>query len=357
MSVGNGDGGGPAPPDDEDRGLLRGLPGDGEGSQTEPRSPPRRPGGAAPPASGDDPDPRSAAAGSPADLAAALESLAAGQRRIEAQLGEALAALSEVREAGPDFAELKRTIETATDWTNNIKAGTEELLASASKMIEGQKGARRSLDEVVGQQRTLVDGLKQERQALDKGLGALRALWKTVDERLEELATGNRERTDRYRAWTDEAAAHRQQMAALSKHLRSSGPQLLQSVTENREAQLDISLKTFANVREFKTLSDRLLDRLDEGGKKLLAAIRREWTDTRRWTVPALSAMLILAVPSFAAVGAFAQSQFGVFDPYDDTDGWKRGVWTRHGRQVKECLIEAGRKRAVVRCSFDVTYP
>ena len=108
MSVGDRDGGGPAPPDDEDRGLLRGLPGDGEGPQTEPRSPPRRPGGAAPPASGGDAGPRTAADGFPADLAAAIESLAAGQRRIEAKLDRAL---SEVREGGPDFAELKRAID------------------------------------------------------------------------------------------------------------------------------------------------------------------------------------------------------------------------------------------------------
>ena len=66
---------------------------------------------------------------------------------------------------------------------------------------------------------------------------------------------------------------------------------------------------------------------------------------------------MALAAPSFVVVGAVGQSEFGVFDPYDDTLGWKKGVWARHGLQVKKCMRDSLRTSQVIRCSFDVEYP
>ena len=73
--------------------------------------------------------------------------------------------------------------------------------------------------------------------------------------------------------------------------------------------------------------------------------------------MPALAAALVLAAPSFAVVGAVGQSEFGVFDPYDDTRGWKQGVWDHHGKQVKDCMRKSMRANQVIGCSFDVEYP
>ena len=91
-------------------------------------------------------------------------------------------------------------------------------------------------------------------------------------------------------------------------------------------------------------------------GKEVLATFRREWKRTRRWTLPALAVALAFAVPSSGLMGALGQSKFGVFEPYDDTGGWKQGVWEFHGEQVKRCLLKSMRTNTVIRCNFDVDY-
>ena len=72
--------------------------------------------------------------------------------------------------------------------------------------------------------------------------------------------------------------------------------------------------------------------------------------------MPSLSAALAAAVLSFPVMGGYAQSQFGVFDAYDDSNGWKQLMWERHGGRVKECLIESersGKGSAVARLRVD----
>ncbi|MDE0460739.1 MAG: hypothetical protein OXI15_25915, partial [Chromatiales bacterium] len=88
-----------------------------------------------------------------------------------------------------------------------------------------------------------------------------------------------------------------------------------------------------------------------------LREARLEWTRTRRWTLPALAIALVLAAPSFGVVGAVVQSEYGLFERYDDTGGWKDGVWDRHGQKVKNCMLKSWRAEQVIRCSFDVKYP
>ena len=109
-------------------------------------------------------------------------------------------------------------------------------------------------------------------------------------------------------------------------------------------------------VKELVSEGSAFLKAFAEGREAALEGIKREWTRTRRWTAPALAAALVLAAPSFAVVGAVGQSEFGVLEPYDDTRGWKEGVWKRHGEQVKDCMGKSLRAKQVIRCSFDVEY-
>ena len=350
---------GPGPADEQGRRLLLGDPKEDESPEAEPL--PRRPAGASAPSSPaaasaakDGPASQSAGDGSPADLAATLESLDSGQRRLEAKLADVTAALSEVREAGPTLAQLERMIEEASEWINGAKGTAGDLFAVMGKHNTGLRDGRRDLNEVVEGLKIREKGLEKLEDALAKGVGELRALWKSVGERLEELASGNRERTDHYKAWTGEAAVHRQEMATLSEDLRSSGADMRESVTKNAKAQLDISVRTLGNVREFKTQNDRFLERFDEGGKELLGAIQREWTATRRWTVPAMAAAMVVVALSFPVLGAWAQSELGVFDAYDDTKGWKQFVWDRHGERIKGCILASRRTGKAIGCGLQV---
>ena len=62
-------------------------------------------------------------------------------------------------------------------------------------------------------------------------------------------------------------------------------------------------------------------------------------------------------MPLSVVAGALGQSEIGVFEPYDDTGGWKRVVWGHHGKKVKDCMREATWTKDVVTCSFDVPPP
>ena len=93
---------------------------------------------------------------------------------------------------------------------------------------------------------------------------------------------------------------------------------------------------------------------LRQARKAALEEVRREWTWTRRWTLPALALALVLAAPSFVFAGALVQSEFGVLEPYDDTGGWKEEVWKLYGEPVQDCMLDSRRTRQVIECSFDV---
>ena len=362
MTSGKRDGDGPGPADEEGRKLLFGLRREDEGAEAEPRSPPRRPtdastpaSPAAPPVAKDRPGSRSAGAdGSFARLAAAIDSFDAGQRRLEARLAEVSAGLAEVREAGPKLAQLERVIEEASEWANNVKAANEAHVEAAGSLIKGLQGGRGDLEEVVAKLKIREEGFKKQQETLDKGIQELRDLWKPVNERTLKIETAKKEFAHYYKAWGSGAATMQENMIALSKLLRSSVARMQESVNKNVEAQLEISTRTLGNVREFNKANDGFLERLDEGGEELLGAIRREWTDTRRWTVPALAVVLVLAAPSFAAVGAWAQSELGFFSSFEQKRAVERTLWNRYGHHLSRCSLRAVEKQRTVRCSFDV---
>ena len=98
------------------------------------------------------------------------------------------------------------------------------------------------------------------------------------------------------------------------------------------------------------------MENIAEGRKAALAEVRREWTWTRRWTLPALALALVLAAPLFGFAGALVQSEFGVLDPYDDTGGWKKEVWKLYGEPIQDCMLDSKRTTQVIKCSIDVVW-
>ena len=101
---------------------------------------------------------------------------------------------------------------------------------------------------------------------------------------------------------------------------------------------------------------DRFLAQFEKGRKVALEESRRDWTRTRRWSVPALALALVLAVPVFVVAGALGQSEFVVFEPYDETGGWMEAVWENHGKQVRLCMHNSFKMQQVIPCSFDVDF-
>ena len=349
---------GPPPADDEGRSLLFGWSKGGEEPGKGGENPPQPPGSgssAAAPATvpaGED----VGGSADPWDLAGALASLEANQQRILALLADLTSTLVSDGEGRSDLAEAARTIAGATEWSNNIKAAMDAHLATVGRLLEGLKGERGDLAKVVAELKGREEGLKQQQETLDKGIQELRDLWKLVNERTLKIETAKKELAHYYKAWCSGAATMQENMIALSTLLRSSHARMQESVNNNVEAQLEISTRTLRNVRDFKKQNDGFLDRFDEGGKELLGAIRREWTDTRRWTVPALAVALVFSVPSTALVGAIGQSEFGIFARHNETQGWRREFLERYGDRLKACASEALNTKSVVRCSFDVTW-
>lgn len=213
--------------------------------------------------------------------------------------------------------------------------------------------------------------LASQLQRFAKCTGSLDGLLKRLDRRSAELEAVKQELAKYYGEWISAATVYRREMNTLWGRLDqgdhmvtrldgvigSWADKMLEALRSNADAQRTAAEQTTGNLRKLTETGDAFLKRFDAGGKEVVEAFRREWKRTRRWTVPALAVALVLAAPSFAVVGAVGQSEFGVFEPYDDTLGWKRGVWKRHGRQVKACLLEAGETGRPVKCSFDVTYP
>ena len=365
MNSTNDDGDEPPPSEDEDRSLLFGPPKEG----TEPaggREKPRRPR-----ASASSPPSRTSPPAEPSDPAGRAGPLASSdaiQRRI-------LALLEDLAEkvAGPaadetDPAAAVRTIAeqiaAATEWVNDIKAAISAVLASTGKQIEGLTNAQDHHDAALAR-------LKLQEKGLDKVVQALDATAKDLDQRSSDLQAVKQDLAGYYENWTAEAKTSLGEVKALSKRLDAGDRKVtrlegLQKkwteqtgkvIAENAAAQRTVAKQTSDALEELASARTTFLEDFAEGRKAALAEVRREWTWTRRWTAPALALALVLAAPLFVFAGALGQSEFGVLEPYDDTGGWKEGVWKLHGKEIKACFLEAGRTTGTVRCSFDVEYP
>ena len=110
------------------------------------------------------------------------------------------------------------------------------------------------------------------------------------------------------------------------------------------------------NVAQFATTGSAFLQEFVVARGHALREARQEWTRIRRWTVPALAIALVIAVPLFVVAGALGQGEFGFFDPYDDTGGWKQGVWELYGEPIQDCMLDSRRTKQVISCSIDVDY-
>ena len=357
-----------SPPEDEDRGLLFGPPKEGREPAGDRQKPRRSGASASPPPSRTSPPAEPPDPGGRAGPAASSDAV---QRRILALLEDL-----EKKVAGPaareaDLAAAARTITEqanriaeATKWVNDTKAAISELLALTGKQIKVLESAQKTHDAALAR-------LKIQEKGLDKVEKSLGATAKDLDQRSKDLGAVKQDLAKYYEAWTAEAKTGRAEMKTLSKRLdagdhmvtRLEGlqkgwtEQTGKVIAGNAAAQRTAAKQTSDALEELASARTTFLEDIAKGRKAALAEVRREWTWTRRWTLPALALALVLAAPSFVVVGAVGQSEFGVFAPYDDTQGWKQGVWNRHGLQVKDCMRDSLRTNQVIRCSFDVEYP
>ena len=361
------------PSEDEDYSLLFGAPKEGRepaGDRQKPRpsgasasSPPSR---TSPPAAETVADPSD-----PAGRAGAAEPSDVVQRRMLALQEDQSAMLAGLAARAADLAAAARIITeqaerigATTEWVNDIKAATSDLLASTGKQIEGLKSGQHDLDAALAQLKILQEGLA-------KVEGSLGATAKDLDRRSSELEAVKQELAKYYRAWTAEAKTSLAEMKALSKRLDAGDhmvirlqesiglwtDQVEESIGANSAAQRAAAEKTAGNVAQLATTGTEFLRSFATARGQALREARQEWTRIRRWTVPALAIALVLSVPLFAVAGALGQTEFGFFDPYDDTGGWKQGVWERHGQKVKDCMLDSWRTNQAIRCSFDVKHP
>ena len=349
MASGKNDGNGPHPADKGDRGLLIGLSeGDADAGER-PDAPPRA----------DEPPPEIAATLQRIDarlgrLEAALEADRQSRSGLSEEVTQVVEAAGRIAGAAEAVAEIRRTTDAAARFTHDTKEATNVLHAEAGKQIAGLKEERGGLEKALAALQSRVEGLKAREDALGKGIGELRALWKSVREVLDQLASKTGTLSDNYEGWATGSEALRKEMASLSGALLQGDARMAESVAKNAEAQQTISAKTHRTVERFAEENDRLLERVGAAREDFLDALRQEAGRIRRWTVPALSAALVLAVPSFAAMGGYAQSQFGIFDAYDDTKGWKQFVWDRHGERVRACLLRSEQTGRVLACGLRV---
>ena len=363
------------PPEDEDRSLLfgprkEGTEPAGGGEKPPPASASPPPFRTSPPAAETGADP-SAPSGRTMPVAPTEVASNTVQRRILALLEHLDKKVTGAASGETDLAAAARTIAgqaeqigAATEWVNDIKAAVSEILASTGKQIDGLKSGRQDLDTALAQLKILQEGLDK----VEKALGATA---KGLDKRSSELGAVKQELAGYYGEWTAEARASLREMRSLSQRLdagdhmvarleRSIGPwtdRMEKSIRENSTAQRTAAEKTAGNVEELATTGTRFLRDFDTARGKALKEARQEWTRIRRWTVPALAIALALAAPLFVFAGALGQSEFGVFDPYDDTHGWQQEVWERHGRKVQDCMVKSWQAGEVVTCSFDVRHP
>ena len=377
MTPGNKDRDGPPPPDDEGRRLLFGWSKEDEEpakGREQPSQPPASASSPAPPATVPAAKDVADTEALP-DLAGTLASLAAGQRHILAMLGDIAAADGEgragVAEIARMVADMERMVAATAEWTNETKSVTHTLQAASGQQIEGLKGGQRDLRAVAAELKIREEGIAGQLETFGKAVRVLDTLLKHFDRRSSELGALKQELAKYYGRWTAAFEPVLGQMATLSERLdagdhmvtrfekqaRSWTEAMAKSMGRNAAEQRAAAEQTSGNVGKLAEAGDAFLERFDAGSREALAFFRREWRSTRRWTVPLLAAALVLAAPSFAVLGAMGQREFVVFKPYDDTNGWKEGVWKRHGMQVKGCLLLAQEKKGVERCIFDVTYP
>ena len=370
MNSTNNNGNESPPPEDEDRSLLFGPPKEGRepaGDRQKPRrsgasasSPPSRTSPSAAEPVAEPPD--------PAGRAGPAASSDAVQRRILALLEAMEKKLADPAADEADPAAAVRTIAekiaAATEWVNNIKVVNSETLALTGKQIEALESAQTTHDAELARLKILKDGLDK----VEKSLGATA---KDLGQRSTDLKAVKQDLAKYYGDWTAEAKTNLAEMKTLSKRLdagdhmvtRLEGlqkgwtDQMEKSIGANSAAQRDAAEKTAGNVEKLDTTGNEFLKKFATARAAALDEARQEWTRIRRWTVPALAITPVLAALSFLVVGAVVQSEFGYFDPYDDTLGWKKGVWERHGLQVKDCMRDSLRTNQVIRCSFDVEYP
>ena len=373
MNSTNNNGNEPPPPEDEDRSLLFGAPKEGTETAGDRQKPRRTGASASPPPSRTSPSSAEPAVepSDPAGRAGPVASSDAVQRRILALLEDLEKKLASPAASETDLAAAARTITeqagqiaAATEWVNSIKAAILEILASTGKQIEGLESAQKTHDAALAQLKLLQEGLDK----VEKSLGATA---KGLDERSSELKAVKQDLATYYGDWTAQAKTSLAEMRALSERLdagdhmvtrleESIGPwtdQMEKSIGENSTAQRAAAEKTAGNVAQLATTGTEFLKAFATARGAALKEARQEWTRIRRWTVPALAIALVLAAPLFVFAGALGQSEFGVFDPYDDTGGWKEEVWKLYGKPVQDCMLDSMRTRQVIECSFDVKYP
>ena len=278
------------------------------------------------------------------------------------------AAAPDLSEAAGTIAEAARAIAvqaqrigTATEWVNDIKSVMEGGLRRTGKLTDGLEAGRQDLDRALAELKLLEEGL-------GKAMGALEALLEGLDRRSSELKAVKQDLAAYYGEWTAEVQAGRREMATLSQrldagdHMVTRLDKLLEGWTRgavkamaaNAETQRTAAERTAGTVEKLRETGAAFLRQFEASREEALAESRRDWTRTRRWTVPALAAALLLAAPSFAVVGAVGQSTLGLLAPYDETRGWKQAVWERHGEEVRDCMLMSRRTEEAVRCSLDV---
>ena len=358
------------PPEDEDRSLLFGSPKEGREPAGDRQKPRRSGASASSPPSRTSPSAAEAAA-DPSDPAGRAEPVASS----DAVQGEILAPLEDLEKkvAGPaaDEADLAAAVRTiaeqiaaATEWINSAKAAISDLLASTGKQIEGLKSGQKDHDAALAR-------LKLQEKELNKVVQALDATAKGLNERSSELGAVKQELATYYGNWTAKAKISLAEMKKLSKRLNAGDhmvtrleglqkgwtEQTGKVITDNAAAQRTAAKQTSDALEELASARTTFLEDFAEGRKAALAEVRREWTWTRRWTVPGLALALVLAAPSFVVVGAVGQSEFGVIEPYDETLGWKEVVWDRHGKQMRNCMQNSMRTGQVIECRINVKYP
>ena len=358
MNSTNNNGNESPPPEDEDRSLLFGSPKEGRepaGDRQKPRrsgasaSPP--PSRTSPPAEPPDPGGRAGpAASSDAVLRRILALLEDLEKKVAGLAADETDPAAAVRIIAKEIA-------AATEWVNNIKTVNSEILATTGKQIEGLKSSQSNLDAALAQLKILKEGLDK----IEKSLGATA---KGLGERSSELGAVKQELATYYEPWTAEMKTLTERLGA-GDHMvtRLEGlqkgwtEQTATAITENAAAQRTAAKQTSDALEELASARTTFLEDIAKGRKAALEEIRREWTWTRRWTVPGLVLALVLAAPLFGFAGTLVQSEFGAFDPYDDTGGWKEAVWKRYGTPIQDCARDSMRTGQVIECRINVKYP
>ncbi len=316
----------------------------------------------------------------PDPAVATTAELAAGQQRILGLLEQLAPKQAEATtgEAGTDLQEAAAAIQAATEWVSDIRAAIETVLAATGKSIQNLNAAEQGLGEEAAALKTRAGEIDGQVEALRSGARVLGTRLRQLDEarqnldaRSAELQAVKQEIAKYYGEWTAAALTYRREMAGLTKRLdegetlaarveQSIDPwteRIEKSLDESAKAQKRAAAETSGNVERLTQGGDAFLDKFGTAYSEALEGFRAEWRRTRRWTVPVLASALILALPGFTAVGAFGQSQFGIFKPYDDTDGWKQAVWDYQGEDVKRCLMRASKSPTPVMCNFEVDWP